>query len=233
MKPAHNQIAISLLSCQRAIYYKCRHGDFKVQLLGFRSWFCFLLPWKKSAATSSSQHISWEMEWGRRKSTPQQTKRGTKSQQAREEGEPEAADTSHSGVKYIACLPVWPSMPQPHMQIVTITVLFMRHIFKLKESLPKISTLDHICACRASEHSRLCPQKTEPTSCIQYGNARFVFFSRHLHRNSCGLPFQKPSYLLSLGNGSSSSPPPPHPHRHHPFWLLHFLNPLGPFHCQS
>lgn len=43
-------------------------------------------------------------------------------------------------VPHFACLPVWHSMPQPHMQIVIITVLFMRHIFKWKESLPKIST---------------------------------------------------------------------------------------------
>lgn len=41
-----------------------------------------------------------------RKHTTANRERGTKSQQAREEGEPEAADTSHSGVKYIACLPV-------------------------------------------------------------------------------------------------------------------------------
>lgn len=33
------------------------------------------------------------------------------------------------------------------------------------------------------------------------------FFSRHLYKNSCGLPFQKPSHLLSLGNWH----PPPLP----------------------
>lgn len=173
------------------------------------------------------------MEWSRRESTPQQTERGAKSQQAREEGAPAAAATSHSGVKFIACLPVWPSMPQPHMQIVTITVLSMRHIFKLKESLPKISTLNDICACRASEHSHLCPQKTEPTGCIQIWKRTLCcccFFPRHLHENSCGLPFQKRSRLSSLGNGA---PPPPTPAP--PSVLTSaFLRPtLSPFHCQS
>lgn len=148
------------------------------------------------------------MEWSCRESTPQHTGRGSKSQQAREEGAPVSADTSDSGVKYTACLPVWPSMPQPHMQIVTVTVLSMRRIFKLKESLPKISTLNDICTCRASEHSHLCPQKTEPTGSIQIWKRTFFFFfcpphlpSRHLHENSCGLPFQKPSHLSSLGKG--------------------------------
>lgn len=168
------------------------------------------------------------MEWSRRESTPQQTERGAKSWQARKEGAPAAAATSHSGVKFIACLPVWPSMPQPHMQIVTITVLSMRRIFKLKESLPKISTLNDICACRASEHSHLCPQKTEPTGCIQIWKHTLrcccCFFPGTYTKIAAACHFR--NRVICQAWAMERLHPPPLPR--HPFWLLHFLDPLCP-----
>ena len=146
-----------------------------MRLFGFRNFFCFSIPQKKSVVNNelTTHFVRNGMELQRKHTTANQDKDWVTRGHG---GEPVSADTPHSRVQDIACLPVGPSMPQPHMQIGTITVLFMKHIFKLKESLPKISTLHDICACRASEHSHLCPQKTEPTICIQYGNAHFFFF---------------------------------------------------------
>lgn len=171
-----------MLPCQGAIYYEFMHGVFKVQLLEVQPFISLHYTSEEFCSYNELTTHSWEMEWNCRESTPQQTKIGTRSRQARWENQWLLTRLPFRGQIHRLAYLSDPACLSHTCKLLSSLLYSWNVFFKLKESLPKVSNLHDIWACTASEHSHLRPRETEPTSCIQYGNAYFLFFKAPIQK---------------------------------------------------